>query len=817
MAPSVARNSAATLLAAALGLGAAGPARDYPVKPVPFTDVHFTDTFWLPRIELNRAVTIPFAFEKAEESKRVYHFERAAAALRGETLTDKSPPGYPFDDTDVYKVIEGAAYTLSVKPDPRLEAYLRTLIQKIAAAQEPDGYLYTTRTIDPQNPHPWAGKKRWELEEDDSHELYNLGHLYEAAFAHYQATGDKALIDISLKSAELLDKTFGPGKQSIWPGHQVTEMGLVKLYRVTGDARYLNLARFLLDARGTDGSTHARPYNQSHKAVVDQDEAVGHAVRATYMYSGMADVAALTGEPAYIKAMDRIWDDVVGQKLYITGGIGATSRGEAFGKDYELPNMTAYNETCAAIGSDYWNHRMFLLHADARYLDVMERTLYNGTLSGVSLDGKSFFYPNPLESSGQHQRSPWFGVACCPGNITRFMASLPGYVYAQQQGRLYVNLFVPSNAEVKLDGGPKVKVVQETRYPWDGAVKVVLTPETSARFTLHLRVPGWARNEPVPSTLYQFLEASSEAATLKVNGATAPLALEKGFARIDRTWAKGDQVELVLPMPVRRIVAHPAVEADAGRVALQRGPIVFLAEGPDNPNGRVRNLVLADGAPLTSEYRADLLGGVQVVKARVAALSYDAKGAVERREQDLVAIPYYSWSNRGPSEMAVWLARTDGATRVQPYPTVASRAKASSSDSGREVSGTRALTRTVNDQDEPRTSNDTRTGFFHWWPKKGTTEWLQYDFAEPATVSSVLVYWYDDTGTGQVRPPASWRVLYKDGETWKPVEAAGTARYGTEIDRFNRIAFRPVETDGLRLEVVLQPQFSAGVQEWKVE
>jgi hypothetical protein len=268
-------------------------------------------------------------------------------------------------------------------------------------------------------------------------------------------------------------------------------------------------------------------------------------------------------------------------------------------------------------------------------------------------------------------------------------------------------------------------------------------------------------------------------------------------------------------MPVRRIVAHPAVEADTGRVALQRGPIVFTAEGADNPNGRVRNLVLADAAPLSSEYRADLLGGVQVVKARVAALSYDAKGTVQRREQELVAIPYYSWANRGPGEMNVWIARSDDATRVQPYPSIASRAKTSSSDTGREVSGTRALTRTVNDQDEPRTSNDTRTGFFHWWPKKGTTEWLQYDFAEPATVSSAQVYWYDDTGTGQVRPPASWRVLYKDGESWKPVETQGA--YGTDIDRFNKTAFRPVKTDGLRLEVVLQPQFSAGVQEWKVE
>ena len=347
--------------------GEPGRPRDYPVQPVPFTAVHFTDTFWLPRIEINRTVTIPFAFEKCEETRRVYHFERAAAVLRGEPLEDKSPPGYPFDDTDVYKVIEGAAYTLSVKPDPKLEAYLDGLIAKIAAAQEPDGYLYTTRTIDPENPHRWAGKQRWSLEKVDSHELYNLGHLYEAAVAHYQATGKRTLLDVALRTADLLDRTFGPGKQSIWPGHQITEMGLVKLYRVTGDARYLNLARFLLDVRGPDGTEGAgRTYNQSHEKVVEQTEAVGHAVRATYMYSGMADVAALTGEQAYVNALDRIWDDVVGKKLYLTGGIGATGSGEAFGLAYELPNMTAYNETCAAIGNDYWNHRLFLLHGDAK-------------------------------------------------------------------------------------------------------------------------------------------------------------------------------------------------------------------------------------------------------------------------------------------------------------------------------------------------------------------------------------------------------------------------------------------------------------------
>ena len=789
---------------------AAGPApRDYPVKPVPFTAVHLTDAFWLPRIETNRTVSVPFAFEKCEESKRVYHFERAAAALRGESLADKAPPGYPFDDTDLYKVIEGAAYTLSVRPDPRLEAYLDGLIAKIAAAQEPDGYLYTTRTIDPENPHRWAGKRRWEREKVDSHELYNLGHLYEAAVAHYQATGKRTLLDVALRTAELLDRTFGPGKQSIWPGHQITEMGLVKLYRVTGDARYLGLARFMLDERGPDGSEGAgRTYNQSHKKVVDQDEAVGHAVRATYMYSGMADVAALTGEQGYADALERIWQDVVGRKLYLTGGIGATSSGEAFGLAFELPNMSAYNETCAAIGNDYWNHRLFLLHADAKYIDVMERTLYNGLLSGVSLDGKSFFYPNPLESAGQHQRSPWFGVACCPGNMTRFLASVPGYVYAQQGDVLYVNLFVASTAEVKMDGGRTLRVVQETRYPWDGAVKITVTPEQSGRYALNVRIPGWARGEAVPSDLYRFADAAAPPVTIAVNGRAVPLVLEKGYARLERQWKPGDVVDLALPMPIRRVVAHPSVEADQGRVALQRGPIVFAAEWPDNPGGQVRNLLLADDAILTTEFRAGLLGGVQVVKGSAVALAYDDKGGVNRRKQEFLAIPYYAWANRGPGEMTVWIPNRPASARPQPLPTLASRAKVTASPAGRNA-------RAVNDQNEPRSSRDSSNSFFHWWPEKGSTEWIEYDLHEPSTVAEVEVYWLDDTGSGECRLPASWRILYKEGEDWKPVEATGP--YEVEKERYNRVAFRPVATSALRLEVALQPQWSAGIQEWKVK
>ena len=783
------------------------PARDYPVKPVPFTSVHFNDQFWAPRIEINRKVTIPFAFEKCEETGRVSNFIQAAEALRGEEVKNKKLPGYPFDDTDIYKVIEGASYSLSVTPDPKLEAYVDSLIEKIAAAQEKDGYLYPARTIDPANPHRWAGKERWELEKVDSHELYDLGHLYEAAVAYYQATGKRSLLDIALKTAELLDKTFGPGKQSIWPGHQITEMGLAKLYRATGDERYLNLAKFMLDVRGPDGSRGAgRTYNQSHKKVVEQTEAVGHAVRATYMYSGMADVAALTGDASYVTAIDKIWDDVVGRKLYITGGIGATGSGEAFGRAFELPNMTAYNETCAAIGNDYWNYRLFLLHADAKYIDVMERTLYNGLISGVSLDGKSFFYPNPLESAGQHQRSPWFGVACCPGNMTRFIASVPGYVYAQRDDKLYVNLFVGSSSDIKMDNGRTIKVTQATNYPWDGAVKISIDPDKSGPLTVNVRIPGWARNEAVPSDLYRFAESAKTPPVIKVNGKSVPLDLDKGYVALSRVWKKGDVIDLMLPMPVRHVVANDQVGADRGRMALQRGPIVYCAEWPDNPEGHVRNLVLPESAVPVAEFKPDLLKGVTIIKSKAVALSLDAKGGLIRQDQDFIAIPYFVWANRGRGEMLVWLPTSEASAKPRPYPTLATTSKVTTSG--------RKNPRTINDGEEPASSNDS-SSYFDWWPTKGKTEWVEYAFEKPATVSEVQIYWFDDTGRGEVRVPQSWRILYKEGDQWKPIENADV--YGVAKDQYNKVTFKPVPTSALRLEVTMQANWSAGLQEWKVK
>lgn len=548
---------------------------DYPIQPVAFTQVRVTDNFWAPKIKVNADVTIPYTLEQCKKNGRIDNFLVAAGKKKADRLSE-----YTFDDTDIYKVIEGASYSLQVRKDDNLEKYLDTLIAIIDDAQEPDGYLYTFRTAKVATPHEWIGSKRWEKEEDLSHELYNSGHLFEAAVAHYQATGKTNLLDIAVKNADLLVKTFGYGREEKFPGHQIIETGLTKLYRVTGKQQYLDLAKFFLDLRGTPGHLN-HEYSQAYKKVVDQHEAVGHAVRAAYMYTGMADVAALTGNAAYLSAIDDIWNDVVEKKIYLTGGIGATGAGEAFGKAYDLPNMSAYAETCASIANVYWNNRMFLLHGDAKYIDVLERTLYNGLLSGVSLSGDRFFYPNPLASLGQHQRSAWFSCACCISNMTRFLPSMPGYVYAQNKNDLFVNLFVGSESVIQLPAG-KIAVTQNTNYPWDGKNEITINPATAgATFALHIRIPGWALDKPIPGDLYT-AEQAPEKIQLLLNGNPVAMHMQKGFAVLNRKWAKGDKITLMLPMTAKRIFANEKVTADKNRFALQRGPLVYCLEGPDN-------------------------------------------------------------------------------------------------------------------------------------------------------------------------------------------------------------------------------------------
>jgi len=632
---------------------------DYVIQGIPFNKVSLSDQFWLPKIETNRTVTIPSSFKKCEETGRVENFVLASGKKKGKFLTT-----FPFDDTDIYKIIEGASFSMSVHPDPALDKYVDSLITIVASAQEPDGYLYTARTIDPQNPHSWSGKERWVKEADLSHELYNSGHLFEAAAAHYMATGKRNFLNIALKNADLLDQVFGPGKRNDAPGHEIVEMGLVRLYRITGEKKYLNLAKFFIDCRGKK-TDPKRTYFQDHLPLIQQDEAVGHAVRAGYLYSGVADVAALTGNQDYIHAIDKIWGNMVSKKLYLTGGIGAAHDGERFGANYELPNLTAYNETCAAIANVYWNYRMFLLHGDAKYIDVLERSLYNNVISGVGLDGKTFFYPNPLEcdakykfnSGGSLTREPWFDCSCCPTNLCRFLASVPGYIYAQKQDNLFVNLFISSKAAIKLNPKTTVEIGQKTGYPWDGNVTIDVNPAKKSSFALCLRIPGWVRNQPVPSDLYSYIAPVNETIIVKINGQPATYKTENGYAVIDREWKKGDVVEYSLPMNIHRVEANANVQADKGKVAIERGPIVYCIEGLDN-NGKVSNLILPDNAGLSASFQPDKLNGIEVITGDAVAFETSGDGlSLQTVKRKFTAIPYYVWDNRGINEMKVWLPR----------------------------------------------------------------------------------------------------------------------------------------------------------------
>jgi DUF1680 family protein len=818
--------------------------RDYSVKPVPFSRVSVQDNFWTPRLETSRKVTIPYAFGKCEETGRIRNFEKAAGLRQGKH------EGINFDDSDVYKIMEGAAYSLQVHPEPMMRLYVDKLVTILNAAQWDDGYLYTFYSLPEKQP-----EKRW-TNIQWNHEQYCMGHMYEAAVAHYQVTGDDAFLNIAKKNADLICNTFtaqgagltpaftrgvapaprgranptrpGSANRTDPPGHQEIEIGLCKLYRVTGDQKYLDQAKFLLDQRGRKGNRGPNGegglygiYAQDHKPVIEQTEAVGHSVRAAYMYTGMADVAALTGNMEYIKAIDTIWKDVVDTKLYVTGGIGAAGGHEGFAGAYELPNMTAYCETCASIANILWNHRMFLMHGDAKYIDVLERVLYNAALSGISMEGDRFFYPNPLESIGQYTRSQWFGCACCPSNVARFIPSVPGYAYAYKNDDVYVNLFISGSAAIETANN-KIKLTQQTQYPWQGTVNISIEPENAATFAIYVRIPGWVKNQPVPSDLYKFLEAVHDEPQLLVNGGRVSPSIEKGFARIERKWQKGDTIELNLVpayagMPVRRVIAHPNVKADRDKVALQRGPIVFCLEWPDNSrkgspsgDGKVLNMVIPDDVELKAEYRPDLLNGVVVItgNARVAKRTADGN-IVLAGEKKFTAIPYYAWAHRGRGEMTVWPARKSQAARPEPADTLTYISKAT-------ASFVHVSLDAVKDQILPEGSSDSSALQLDFWPHKGTTEWLQFEWDRQQELSSVKVYWFDDTGGGECRVPKSWRLLYRDAEgNFKPIN--NNTPYRIDMDTFNKVTFEPLMSDAVKIEIALQEKWSAGVQEVVIE
>jgi DUF1680 family protein len=760
------------------------------LKAVPFQDVKINDSFWSPRIRTNQRATIEANLRQCELTGRIKNF-----AVAGKLEPGKHE-GMLYNDSDVYKVLEGIAYTLSTERDPELERRTDAIIDKIAAAQQPDGYINTYYTlVKPQD--------RWKNIQH-GHEMYCAGHLIEAAVAYQQATGKDKLLGVARRMADHICSVFGPGKRPEPCGHQEIELALVKLGRVTGDRKYLDQALHFLNTRGRAdrGSKLFGEYAQDHRPVREQNEVVGHAVRAMYMYCAMADVAAATGDAGLRKAIETIWHDVVDRKMYVTGGIGPSASNEGFTVPYDLPNDSAYAETCAAIGMALWNHRMFLMSGEGRYADILEREVYNGLLSGVSLTGDKFFYVNPLGSVGTHHRVPWFDCSCCPTNIVRYLPGMGERVYATKDNDIWTVLYLGNEATVALDGG-SVKLKQETRYPWDGLVKITVEPEKPFAFALHLRIPGWCKARPA------FSVRDKNGKSYK---GTEGLALDAGYLTIKRTWQAGDVVEFGLPMPVERVYADPRVKADVGRVALMRGPVVYCLEGVDN-NGSVRNLVLPKDAKLTAAFDKDLLGGVIVLRGEALAVTADKAGKRQTRPIAFQAVPYSYWDNRAPGPMVVWLPETPdlaelpgegGSVEVNGVRLSASHVYASDT-----------LT-ALNDDAVPKASSDKHLNRMTWWDHKGTTEWVVCKFPEPRTVSASKVYWYDDTGTGRCRAPASWRLLYLDGNEWKPVAPAPGSTFGTALDRFNEVRFEPVKTQGLKLEAHLKAGYSGGILKWLV-
>ncbi len=790
----------------------------YPIEAIPFTQVKFQDRFWADRQRVVREVTIPHTFLKNRETNRDRNFLRAAGLEEGPFCTV-----YPFDDTDVYKSIEGAAYSLQNRPDPKLEAKVDSLISTIAAAQEPDGYLYTWRSIAEKRQQKglWSTEDekktnmvkvvepRWNREDQASHELYNAGHLYEAAIAWKQATGKDNLLKVALKNAELVLQDFSESKLKKAPGHQVIEMALVRLYEHTKDQRYLNQAKFFLDARG-----YGDPYQQNHQKVKDQREAVGHAVRAGYMFISTCDVAAHAHTQEYQEATEAVWSDIVLRKMYVTGGVGASGSNEGFAKPYDLPNYSAYCETCSSISFVMWGRRMFQLSGDSKYVDVMERTLYNALNAGLSQKGDSFFYPNPLESRKNVERVPWFTCACCPPNLTRFFSSLSEYVCGQKGNDVYVNLYAASEANLKLkDKNGKtvpLNLKQVGNFPWEDRLKIMVTPDKVQNFSLKLRIPGWARGEASPGGLYQFVNFQGQM-EVKVNGQMQAIKLEQGYLVLSRKWKKGDIVELKFPMTPQLIKADERLEAAKGRLAIQRGPMVYCLEGKDQTDDRILNVLLDEKASFSSQYDPNLFGGISTVSFQGSLLKKmpEAGNGAELQPLALKAIPYFLWANRGKDNMLVWLPSQLQAARPLNRPTLANSSKISASE------GQKGPLSAVSDQYLPNNSNDHSNPYIHWWPKFGEKVWLQFDFPQAEQVGTAKVYWFDDEDQqGGCRVPSSWSIQYLEDGQWK--NAYSHTGFKVQKDAWNEVQFEPVKTTALRLVFQGKEGVSVGVHEWEV-
>lgn len=776
-------------------------ADDTAIVPVPFQKVTFEDRFWAPRLRTNRQVTVPHNLAQLEKQGSLGGFRILAGT------SDETYHGWTWGDSDLYKTLEGMIHTAAVDGPggDLLKEQIETIVASIVGSQRNDGFLFPYLQITDPNYAIFSG------ETHRFTESYSMGHMIEAAVAHHDLTGKTNFLVAACRTADLMVRLHDRDKFKI-AGHPEIELALIKLYRTTRHEAYLDLAEGLIRQNRAQNTL----WTQGPPAL-GHDEAIGHAVAMLYLYCAVTDLAMIRDDTELLGLMQKKWQNIVGRKLYLTGGLGHRDHSEGFPSDYDLSNDRAYCETCAGIANVFWQQRLFMAHGEAVYVDVLERSLYNNVLGGAHMDGDRSFYVNPLSCSGKlgfnhgsRTRNAWYGCPCCPTNLVRLFPTVGAYLYAKRGQRLYVNLFAQSRAEIDMPQG-KVHVIQSTDYPWAGKVTLTVRSDAPIHLPLYVRVPGWARARPVPSDLYRYLEQDSAIVpvVLTINGKVEAIRLEKGYAVMDRTWQSGDKLELHLPMPVRRVLAHPKVKADAGRVALERGPIVYCAEAIDN-GGSVQHLVLPDDGALNAQHKKDLLGGIQVITGQAVATSYGEGGAIAQTEQAFAAIPYYAWNHRTHGPMTVWLARDMETASPLPIPTIASRSRVSASH----CFGRGDTVEAMNDQIEPANSADLTVPRHTWWDHRGTDEWVQYDFDEPTPISGVSVYWFDDTETGQCRVPRSWDLRYRTGSSWKKVAARG--QFGVAKDTYNRVEFAPVTAEALKIRVKLQQAYSGGILEWRV-
>ena len=761
------------------------PAQLPKYDPVPFTDVHIKDRFWQPRQEVNRTATIEHSFKMLDDAGNYLVMRLAADGKR------TGYKGLIFTDSDLYKVLEGVSYTLATHPNPQLDKKTDELIGLIKSAQMPDGYVNTWHQVN-------APDRFWRNLRDE-HELYCAGHMFEAAVAHHKATGKRNFLDIALKFAELINQRYGPSGGPGYPGHPELELALFKLWKETGDRKWFTLAEKLIDTRGTHffAMEHKTPeerydgtYWLDDVPIRDHKEIKGHAVRAAYLLAGCADLARETGDPEMIKMLNRVWRNATERRVFLTGGIGPSASNEGFTVDYDLPTLSAYQETCASIAMALWGQRMALLFGDAKYMDSVERALYNGMLSGVALDGKTFFYVNPLASMGNHHRQPWFTCACCPPNVLRTIASIGGYAYARSNDAFVVNLYVGGTVNTKV-AGEALKLNVKTDYPWDG--KVTYTFEAPSNANLRFRHPGWARGM-----------------TMLVKGKAETQHIDNRYWVVHGPWKKGDEITISLPMDAMQVEGHPGAKDIRGRAAIQRGPLIYCAEQIDNLSP-VNELVIPRGAKLKPVFRKDVLGGIVEIEAeaeQVAAADWDRnlyQPLQPAKKATAKLIPYGFWDNRKSGPMEVWIPMTPPTPKIT-GPEGKAKVSLSYKSNNAQPWG-------INDGIEPASSGEQPNALCHFWPHKGGEEWVQYTWDKPQTIAGSKIYWFDDTGRGECKLPKDFKLQVLIGGQWSDLAVKGKE---ITLNKWTELTFEPVTTTALRLVVQQQDGWASGIHEWKV-